>query len=68
MIEKESVWAGVQNTSGSEAEIEDEPTDRPEARVAQEIAQVSSILLTSVSDDVKKGASFTSVTVIVTTP
>jgi hypothetical protein len=68
MIEKERVCAGDQNTSGSEAAIGDDPTDRPEARVAQEIAQVSSILRTRLSDDVKNGASFTSVNAIVTTP
>jgi hypothetical protein len=68
MIEKERVCAGDQNTSGSEAAIGDEPTDRPEARDAQEIAQVSSMLRTRLSDDVKNGASFTSVNAIVTTP
>jgi hypothetical protein len=68
MIEKESVWAGDQFTSGSEAERGDDPTDKPKERIAQELEQVSSILRTSVSDDVKKGASFTSVNVIVTTP
>jgi hypothetical protein len=68
MIEKERVCAGDQNTSGSEAESGDDPTNRPEERVAQELEQVSSILRTRLSDEVKNGASFTSVNVIVTTP
>ena len=67
-IEKERVCVGVQNTSGSEAAIGDDPTDRPEDRDAQELEHVSSILRISVSDEVKNGASFTSVNAIVTTP
>ena len=68
MIEKESVCEGDQNTSGSDAESGDEPTDNPEERLAQVLEQVSSILRINVSEDEKNGASFTSVNVIVTTP
>ena len=68
MIEKDKFCVGSQYKSGSEAEIGEDPTARPIARVSQVLEQVSSILRINVSEDGKNGASFTSVNVIVTTP